>query len=219
MVKSVAKNVGRPKSEEKRQQILDAAVDLFLNQGVTSTSMDAIAKTSGVSKQTVYSHFASKDDLYTAAIESKCREYWLDPDDLNCCTGEDDALKQTLELIGVQLLKLLSDPQVIAMYRIVISEAKNAPEVAELFYQAGPKKSIEDISLLFAHQSKQSLSPEVATTLAIQFLNLLKGDFHIRSLFGLETSLSDPLIKQKVSGAVDSILLLYKAAVQANTLQ
>ncbi len=215
MDKTVAKSVGRPKSEEKRQQILNAAVDLFLSQGVTATSMDAIAKTSGVSKQTVYSHFASKDELYTAAIESKCREYWLDPDDLNCCAGQVEGLKHTLELIGTQLLRLLSDPQVISMYRIVISEAKNAPEVADLFYKAGPKKSVEDISLLFFQHSLESLSQEEATTLAIQFLNLLKGDFHIRSLFGLETSLSEELIQKRVRVSVDSILLLYSAAIKA----
>ncbi|NMH60019.1 TetR/AcrR family transcriptional regulator [Alteromonas ponticola] len=210
MPKSVTKNVGRPKSEEKRQQILDAAVDLFLSHGVTATSMDAVAKASGVSKQTVYSHFANKDDLYTAAIESKCQEYWLAPEDLGCCDGETDGLKHTLELVGVQLLRLLSDPQVISMFRIVISEAKNAPEVAQLFYQAGPRKSVEDIAHLFHKASKGLLTMDDSISLAIQFLNLLKGDFHIRSLFGLDETLSSMQIKKKVDASVNSIMILYQ---------
>ncbi|MCW8109766.1 TetR/AcrR family transcriptional regulator [Alteromonas ponticola] len=213
MAKSVTKSVGRPKSEEKRQLILDAAVDLFLNQGVSATSMDAIAKASGVSKQTVYSHFASKDDLYTAAIESKCQQYWLAPRDLDCCTGESEGLRHTLELVGVQLLKLLSDQQVISMFRIVISEAKNAPEVARLFYQAGPRKSVEDIALLFHNASKGSLTREDSISLAVQFLNLLKGDFHLRSLFGLDETLTDSQIKKKVAVSVNSILVLYELAL------
>ena len=69
---------GRPKSEEKRQDILRAASTLFLKEGFANTSMDSVAKASGVSKQTVYSHFSSKDSLFKAAIGSKCRSYQLD---------------------------------------------------------------------------------------------------------------------------------------------
>ncbi|MCW8090963.1 TetR/AcrR family transcriptional regulator [Alteromonas sp. ASW11-130] len=219
MAKSGTKSAGRPKSEEKRQQILNAAVNLFLHQGVTATSMDAIAKESGVSKQTVYSHFASKDELYTVAIESKCRDYLLTPDDLACCPAETNGLKHTLELIGAQLLRLLSDPQVIAMYRIVISEAKNAPEVARLFYQAGPKKGVEDIGLLFLKDSEYLLTEEESITLAVQYLNLLKSDFHMRSLFGLEDILSEEQIRAKVDMSVRSILLLYRDAIKHKTLR
>ena len=51
--------VGRPKSMEKRNQILSSASQLFLQDGFTNTTMDNVAKQSGVSKQTVYSHFAN----------------------------------------------------------------------------------------------------------------------------------------------------------------
>ena len=60
------------KSEQKRVQILHSAIDLFCHQGFSNTSMDEVAKHAGVSKQTVYSHFGSKDDLFVASIESKC---------------------------------------------------------------------------------------------------------------------------------------------------
>ena len=52
---------GRPKDPAKRAAILDAAEKLFLSQGFTGTSMDAVAKEAGVSKLTVYSHFSDKE--------------------------------------------------------------------------------------------------------------------------------------------------------------
>ncbi|MBP7665126.1 MAG: TetR/AcrR family transcriptional regulator, partial [Shewanella sp.] len=52
------------RSEQKRQQVLVAAIDLFCRQGFPHTSMDEVAKLAGVSKQTVYSHYGSKDELF-----------------------------------------------------------------------------------------------------------------------------------------------------------
>ena len=61
----------RSKSEEKRQQILSAASDLFLTRSFEGASMDQVAVAAGVSKQTVYSHFGSKEELFSAIIEYK----------------------------------------------------------------------------------------------------------------------------------------------------
>ena len=65
-------NKPRTKREEKRKLIIAAATDLFSELGFAQTSMDKIAKKAGVSKQTVYSHFGSKDELFGGAISRKC---------------------------------------------------------------------------------------------------------------------------------------------------
>lgn len=204
---------GRPKSEEKRRQILHAASELFLNEGFANTSMDKVAKRSGVSKQTVYSHFESKDSLYTAAIVNKCVAYQLDPSRLAQHNGCQLPLKDCLQTIGVQFVKLLHDEDVIAMYRVVIAEANNNPHVAELFYDAGPKASITVLAGMFERFSDHRLSSETARALAIDYFSLLKGEFHIRLLFGLATPLSDLQINEKVASAVAKTLLLFRDAV------
>ncbi|MDP2561375.1 TetR/AcrR family transcriptional regulator [Psychrobium sp. 1_MG-2023] len=56
-------------TDKKKIHILDAAEQLFYEQGVMHTSMDEIAKTAAVSKRTVYNHFATKDALFHAIIE------------------------------------------------------------------------------------------------------------------------------------------------------
>jgi AcrR family transcriptional regulator len=53
----------------KRDQIIDAAQRCFYERGITATGVDTIAAAAGVSKRTLYNHFASKDDLVLAYIE------------------------------------------------------------------------------------------------------------------------------------------------------
>ena len=69
-----ASGPGRPKDPAKREAILDAAKRLFILHGYEGSSMDAIAAEAGVSKLTLYSHFASKENLFAAAVASKCQE-------------------------------------------------------------------------------------------------------------------------------------------------
>jgi AcrR family transcriptional regulator len=57
------------RSRERRALILQTATDLFLEHGYAGTSTDAIVQRSSVSKQTVYAHFGSKEELFRAAID------------------------------------------------------------------------------------------------------------------------------------------------------
>ncbi len=60
----------RVKSEEKRQAILEIAKDSFTKQGFEQTSMSHIAKMLGGSKATLYNYFSSKEEIFTAVMES-----------------------------------------------------------------------------------------------------------------------------------------------------
>jgi len=180
---------GRPKSAEKRQQILNSSGELFLTSGYSGCSMEMVAKHSGVSKQTVYSHFSNKEALFLAVIEDKCEEYQLDDRHLE---GADYSLLQVLRERGLQIVKLLHDDQVIAIYRVIIGEVNSNPRVAELFYQAGPKHSLEYLAKCFLKFAQQPITEELAHKCAVTFFSLLKSEFHIKSILGLDFALSDP---------------------------
>ena len=139
---------GRPKSEAKRMAILEASSQLFLKHGFKDTSVDAVAAEAGVSKQTVYSHFGGKDALLRACVESKVQEYGLSADDLPTEAPLLDALRH----IGRQFIELLNDPNVICMYRLLISEAVAHPALTQAFFEAGPRPTREAIArFLTAH--------------------------------------------------------------------
>jgi AcrR family transcriptional regulator len=55
--------MSRPRSPEAHEKVVRAAIDLFSERGIEATSMDAIARSSGVSKATIYNHWADKEAL------------------------------------------------------------------------------------------------------------------------------------------------------------
>jgi len=59
----------------KAEQVLEAASSIFCEQGYGSASMDAIARQAGVSKATLYAHFAGKDQLFAAIVGAACRSH------------------------------------------------------------------------------------------------------------------------------------------------
>ena len=205
---------GRPKSEEKYHLILHAASCLFLKEGFANTSMDTVAKASGVSKQTVYSHFEGKDALFKAAISSKCRSYQLDTQQLIDATSGSLSLLECLRKVGCQFVRLLQDPEAIAIFRVIIAEAVNSPHVATLFYQAGPEASLSTLSDVIEKFGEGSLSRDIAQQLAVDYCALLKGEYHTMMLCGIQSPLQDDTITAHVNSAAEKILLLFNHYTQ-----
>lgn len=67
--------MARPRSEQAHEKVLEAALQLFSERGIDATSMDAIAEASGVSKATIYKHWADKDAL---CLETLARGLGID---------------------------------------------------------------------------------------------------------------------------------------------
>ncbi|MCC2617403.1 TetR/AcrR family transcriptional regulator [Aestuariibacter halophilus] len=199
--------VGRPKSVAKRRDILFAASELYLQHGYSNTSMDQVANRAGVSKQTVYSHFANKDALFTAAIRAKCEEYQLDSEHLQAhCDDVPAALRQ----IAHQFVRLLLDPSVIAMHRVLIGEVNNAAHAAKLFYEAGPKQAMEVVATFLARHVEGVKDQREGEHWASVFFNLLKSDFHMCSILGLPFDLPPSRQNLLVEESVESLLVLIR---------
>lgn len=196
---------GRPKSEEKRANILFAASELFLSQGFSATSMDLVANRAGVSKQTVYSHFSNKDALFTAVIDYKCEQYQLDEEHMGKFT---DHPRNAMITFGNQIMSLLQDEQAIAMHRVVIGELATNPHVAELFYIAGPQNGMQLFSRYLQKNTHLQLNEEQAQYWSCAFFNMLKGDFHLKSLLGLPYSMSEEKQLNLVSKVTDHVLAM-----------
>jgi TetR/AcrR family transcriptional repressor of mexJK operon len=162
---------GRPKSDKKRQQILDAAAGLFAERGFERGSLEDIAQVAGVSKQTIYNHFANKTALLRACIEQRC-------DDMIAPAVMDYELPPT-EFVSAfveRFVNTLTEPGPLRMYRLCMSESERHPEVGEAFWEAGPLVVMEAFSkylrLAEARGELKVESPEIA---AGQFLFMVKG--------------------------------------------
>jgi TetR/AcrR family transcriptional repressor of mexJK operon len=205
MKKPAVGKPGRPKSEEKRVAILFSAAELFLKRGFAHTSMEEVARRSGVSKQTVYSHFNNKDALFTAVIEAKCEQYKFFPE---YDPQHQHNLKDVLIEMAQKCVALFHDEEVIAMYSTVIAEARNTPQIAKLFYQAGPQASIHSLGKLIYTMRGNKISQDKANELALDFYNMIKSEFHVRSLMGLPYSLDSERQNELVDAVVNKTLCL-----------
>jgi AcrR family transcriptional regulator len=115
--------------------VLAAARDVFLAHGFSAATTDMIQQAAGVSKSTVYSHYPNKEDLFRAAVLAECERLIAEARSL---VVPDRDLKGTLGEVGAFYLRMVLSPDVLAIYRVVVSEANRFPELARRFYLTGP---------------------------------------------------------------------------------
>ena len=173
---------GRPKDLAKREAILDAAKLLFAKDGLDGTSMDAVAREAGVSKLTVYSHFADKDALFKAAVQSKCEEQM--PDALFHVDPKAPIAKQLLG-IAHGFYELVFSAESLSLHRMMIANANHSPHLAALFFEAGPPRVLTAFEQ-FLREAVRAGSLQVRDTrqAAGHFFVLIKGMEHMRHLVG-----------------------------------
>ena len=198
---------GRPKSAEKRAAILAAASDLFLANGLAGTSMDAVSERAGVSKQTVYSHFQGKEDLFRACIRNKVEAYGF----LDQALPETADLAAVLQRFGRQFLDLLFDEEVVAMHRVVIGESGAHPKLARLFYETGPGKTINAVAAYIEGQMRRgTLKQDDPRYVAVLFLNMVRAHYQLQLLMSMPPDIQDTDFDAHVEKVVDQFLQLYQ---------
>ncbi|REL36727.1 TetR/AcrR family transcriptional regulator [Thalassotalea euphylliae] len=196
----------RSRNRTKQQQILNAATELFTEQGYHATSMALIAQHANVSKQTVYSHFGSKEELFAAAIEQKCDTSGLL--DINHIDLSDP--KSALLAVAKRFFLMVTSKEALAVHKICAYESKKYPQLSELFYQAGPERLTADVAKLLAElNARQLISIKAPHTAAVQFLLLMKGEAWGRVEFNTPKQLSNAEIDEYLSDSVDFFLRGY----------
>ncbi|MBK8448026.1 MAG: TetR/AcrR family transcriptional regulator [Micropruina sp.] len=125
-----------PRALAKRRQITDAARSLFLAQGFSRTTMDAVTAEAGVSKQTLYAYFPSKTELLleilTDARHALPAPEWLRPPETRA------ELRAALIGFGERLMDILFDAEMIAVLRLLLGEAVHLPAMRQSFLDALP---------------------------------------------------------------------------------
>jgi TetR/AcrR family transcriptional regulator, mexJK operon transcriptional repressor len=144
-----ASQPAQPRSERKRMAILEAATDSFLRKGYLGTTMDEIAATAAVSKQTVYKHFADKESLFTEIVTGAV-DAVSDPhhDDVLGLADTGDVEADLRALAGRQLERVMQ-PRLLALRRLVIGEAGRFPELGRAYYERGAGRTIEGVVSAF----------------------------------------------------------------------
>ncbi|HXH02809.1 MAG TPA: TetR/AcrR family transcriptional regulator, partial [Candidatus Competibacteraceae bacterium] len=169
----------------KVQQILAAAREVFMAHGYGEASMDTIARSAGVSKATLYAHFAGKEQLFAAIIDGECRRYTQELLDIEVAAAGD--VERSLRELAQRFLALLLSPRALCVYRMILAEASRFPELGRIFFEAGPKAMRERLAHYLERAAQRGLiaveQPELA---AEHFIGLVKGQMQLRGLLGME---------------------------------
>lgn len=204
---------GRPKSDSKRRQIFNAAIQLFVRQGYEGTRVEQIAERAGVSKQTVYSHFRDKDELYGAALTYVCEQLGMP----NGLADDPREPERVLTDIGTAFLTLLLTDESRNLYKLVVANANNHPEVAQVFYDTGPRTFMDRLAAyLSAKTAEGVLAVDDPAIAAAQFFSLLRGELHMRAVLEVGPIPGKREVEGYVASSVRMFIRGYGAARPVN---
>lgn len=132
--------------ERTRGTIVAAAADVFLRDGFLGASMDDVAATAGVSKQTVYSHFQSKEELFLAVIRGMVGTAADQVQGDVSEPADDVPVERFLLVSAIAQLTRLMTPRLLQLRRIIIAEADRFPELGAALHERGPTRSIDRLA-------------------------------------------------------------------------
>jgi TetR/AcrR family transcriptional repressor of mexJK operon len=204
--------VGVP-SARKREAIVTAAREVFLQHGYAGAGMDDIAARAAVSKVTVYNHFADKQRLFTEVVTQAIRQ----AEDqthaiIESLAGSDD-LQRDLRRFALQHLTVVLQPHLVQMRRVIIGEADRFPELARTWYQAGPQRGATRLARVLADLGRRGLLHVPDPPLAAEHLNWLILSIPLnRAMFhAAEAPHSPRQLRRYADEAIRVFLAAYRA--------
>ena len=147
----------RGPSADKRRAVLDAARHLFFERGFAGTSMDDVAATAGVSKQTVYTHFSDKHRLFTELIENDVGQLDVAQHTLVTTMPDSDHIERDLRTYARFHLSVVMQPHLLRLRRMLIGEAERFPELARAWFANGPQLSVDLFASWFVALDRRGL--------------------------------------------------------------
>ncbi len=196
----------------KRNAIIEAASELFAQNGYDGTSMEMIAGTAEVSRQTIYNQFESKDALFQALVDHVVGQLVAPLEQVTIAA----TLRETLVAFAEHALEFVLRPRTLALQRL-IGEAMRFPDFGWIAYHSGPARAHETLAAYLNAQARQGHlelgDPLVA---AVHFFALVTRDSEIKALFGMETKISRRERKRRAVEGVDVFLRAYGRREQAH---
>jgi len=182
--------------DSKRQCIISAATQLFLEYGSTHVSMDKIALAAPVSKATLYNHFENKNALLAAVIAQFCESLLFT---MNQAVTAADSVENNLYKIATAFVAFIFREDALALYRLVIAESHTFPELGQLVYDSSVQAVLKCLEAYLSQLPSCTIEPAFA---ADAFFSLLKGDWHFQCLLGIKSLPNETEKQQLVEKAV-----------------
>jgi AcrR family transcriptional regulator len=190
-----------------RERILEAAFRAFRKNGYATTSTLEIATRARVSKRELYELVGNKQEMLIACISERAKRFDV-PSDLPVLRNR-EILEQVLTSFGTKFVHEVSDPAVIAVFRLAIAEAVQAPEVARALNSTGREASRAALRKIMAEAQASGLLTGRPAELAEQFGGLLWRDLLVSLLLGVAERPNPREIAARARDAAAAFLQLH----------
>ena len=189
-----------------RDRILTAAFEAFQERGYAATSTLEIATRARVSKRELYALVGNKQKMLIAAIGERAKRLQRSAD--MPILRDRATLAQVLTALGMQLVREVSDPDVVAVFRLAIAEAVHAPEVARTLDSVGRGTGRAALRRVMSESRAAGLIDGRPVDLAEQFSGLLWRDLLISLLLGVAERPNSRAIEARARDAAEAFLRL-----------
>ena len=190
-----------------RERILEAAFAAFMKRGYGAASTLEIATRARVSKRELYALVGNKQEMLIACISRRAKRLDI-PSDLPVLRDR-EVLAKVLASIGARLVREITDPAVIAVFRLAISEVIQAPEVARALDSIGRETSRSALRKIMAQARDSGLFTGNPAELAEQFGGLLWRDLLVSLLLGVVERPNSREIAERARDAATAFLQLH----------
>jgi len=199
---AVAAKSARPSS--RREALLQAAAEVFFEQGYAATSIDAIIERAGGSKRNIYNEFGNKEGLFSAIVTENADKV-LSTLAIEEIQGRD--LRETLTAFGQHLMGGYMSPTLIGIYRMAVTEANRFPDLVKSFYEQGPGRATSQLAeVLEIARKRGDIQADDCQRLAGHFVGMIRDNLHLQVILGLRPPPSDREMRAAVASAVDLFL-------------
>ncbi len=199
--------VGRPKDAAKGASILEAAQSLFHSQPYETVTMEAVAARAGVSKMTVYSHFADKETIFETVVRAMSDEM------MSAVSGPGQGaapLRERLNAVGVGFLRVVLDPSVRMMGHTLSASLHKDQALARRFYDAGPGRTRAALAAIIgAATARGELTMDSPEWAADDLVSLWLGSLPDQLAFGLIAQTSADDIARRARRGTEIFLRAY----------
>jgi AcrR family transcriptional regulator len=190
-----------------RGRILTAAFAAFQERGYAAASTLEIATRARVSKRDLYALVGNKQKMLIAAIGHRAKRLQA-PADMPPLRDR-ATLAHVLTVFGAQLVREVSDPAVVAVFRLAIAEASRAPEVAHTLDSLGRETSRAALRQIMTQAREAGLIDGRPPELAEQFSGLLWRDLMVSLFLGVAERPSPRAIEARARDAAEAFLRIH----------
>lgn len=199
------------RSARKHMEIIAAGTAAFIAKGYDGTSMDEIAASAGVSKQTVYKHFADKERLFSEIVLATTERVEEVVALVLGTFSETGDLEEDFRQLGRRFLSVVMQPELLKLRRLVIATSDRMPELGRAWYQNGFERVLAALAATFRRLTEKGLlrtnDPHLA---ANHFAGILLWIPVNEAMFtGNDHPRSPPELEHLADAAVNTFLAAY----------